>query len=166
MPRPDVPGKPETEYEEIWRDLPFKEGPDGPQKGLSWILESDEELRAEDQTISTKTFIGRIWGTYLALRQVQTHKRQKDYAGNPVLRKSGGDVSARREEWVGEWKEKYVVGESAGELPSMLAGLEGEGHGSWRIPGQKVFIQGKAYIVRAFEDNGDTSPGNGTDGAF
>lgn len=166
MPRPDVPGKPETAYEEIWRDLPFKEGPDGSQRVLSWILESDEELGGEDQTISTKTFIGRIWGTYLALRQVQIQTRQKDAAGNSVVRKSGGDVSARREEWDAEWKEKYAVGESAGELPSMLAGLEGEGQGSWRIPGQKVVIQGKAYIVRAFEDILDTSPGNGTDSAF
>jgi hypothetical protein len=153
MPRPDIPGAPETEYEEVWRELPFREGPDGSKKGLSWILESDDEEPSDvgDEVTVAKTFIGRIWGTYLALRQTQTRTRQRGSSGNPV-KKSGADVSARREEWESGWKEKYVVGALAGDLPSMLAGFEGEGQGSWRIPGEKVNVQGKTYIVRAFEE--------------
>jgi hypothetical protein len=154
MPRPDVPGAPETEYEEVWRELPFREGPEGAKKGLSWVLESDDEElgKGEGTVIVTKTFIGRIWGTYLALQQTQTHMRQKDDSGNLVVKKSGADVSARREEWESEWKEKYVVGTSAGDLPSMRTEFEGEGQGPWRIPGEKVKVQGKTYIVRAFEE--------------
>ena len=154
MPRPDVTGAPETEYEEIWRELPFRTGPEGSKKGLSWVLESDDEKlgKEEGEVTVTKTFIGRIWGTYLALRQTQTHTRQKDPSGNFIVKKSGADVSARREEWDSEWKEKYAVGASAGDLPSMLAGFEGEGQGSWQIPGEQVKVQGKTYIVRAFEE--------------
>jgi hypothetical protein len=153
MPCPDIPGAPETEYEEVWRELPFREGPDGAKKGLSWVLESDdEEPNGENGEITvTKTFIGRIWGTYLALRQTQTHTRQQGSSGT-LVKKSGADVSARREEWESGWKEKYVVGASAGGLPSMLAGFEGEGQGPWRIPGEKVKVQGDTYIVRAFEE--------------
>lgn len=150
MPRPDIAGTPETDYEEVWRELPFRVGPEGSQRGLSWILESyDPELGGEDQVTVTKTFIGRIWGTYLSLQQVQTHSRQ---SGSDDVVKSGADVSARREEWDSGWKEVYAVGESAGDLPSMMAGFEGEVNGSWRVPGDKVEVQGRTFIVRAFEE--------------
>ncbi|KAJ5696874.1 hypothetical protein N7536_007286 [Penicillium majusculum] len=154
MPRHDLPGAPDKEYEEVWRELPFREGPEGPKKGLSWVLESDDgDLSSgEGEVTVTKTFIGRIWGTYLALRQTQTHTRQKNASGELVVKKSGADVSARREEWESGWKEKYLVGEAAGALPSMVVGFDGEGVGSWRIPGEKVEVQGKTYIVRAFEE--------------
>ncbi|CAI7636340.1 unnamed protein product [Penicillium crustosum] len=154
MPRHDLPGAPDKEYEEVWRELPFREGPEGPKKGLSWVLESDDgDLGSgEEEVTVTKTFIGRIWGTYLALSQTQTHTRQKTASGELVVKKSGADVSARREEWESGWKEKYLVGEAAGSLPSMLVGFDGEGVGSWRIPGEKVEVQGKTYIVRAFEE--------------
>ncbi|KAJ5788658.1 hypothetical protein N7457_003648 [Penicillium paradoxum] len=153
MPRPDLPGAPETEYEEVWRELPFRDGPDGPKKGLSWVLESvDGDSSSEEGEVTvTKTFIGRIWGTYLALRQTQIHTRQRTPNGGLVVRKSGADVSARREEWGSGWSAKYVVGEGADTLPSMMVGFDGEGFGSWRIPGEKVQVQGKTYTVRAFE---------------
>ncbi|KAJ9488720.1 hypothetical protein VN97_g4585 [Penicillium thymicola] len=124
MPRHDLPGAPDKEYEEVWRELPFREGPEGPKKGLSWVLESDDgDLGSgEGEVTVAKTFIGRIWGTYLALSQTQTYTRQKTASGELVVKKSGADVSARREEWESGWKEKYLVGEAAGSLPSMVVG--------------------------------------------
>ncbi|KAJ5341516.1 hypothetical protein N7541_010640 [Penicillium brevicompactum] len=153
MPRPDIPGTPETEYEEVWRELPFREGPEGSQKGLSWVLESaDEDVEKEGEATITKTFIGRIWGTYLALQQVQTLKKEKDSTGNMVVNKSGADVSARREEWDSGWKVKYAVGGSSDTLPSMVGGFEKEITGSLKVTGEKVFVQGKPFVVRAYEE--------------
>jgi hypothetical protein len=156
MPRPDLPGAPETEYEEVWRELTFREGPEGPRKGLSWVLESEDgdiDCGEAGEVTVTKTFIGRIWGTFLALRQTQTHTRRRTASGDLVIKKSGGDVTARREEWGSGsgWSEKYAVGDAANTLPSMMGGFEGEGIGAWRIPGEKVQVQGKTYVVRAFE---------------
>lgn len=74
MPRPDLPGAPITEYEEVWRELPFRPGPEGPQRGLSWVLESkgpEVSSVGEGGVRVERTFLARIWGTYLALRQVQ-----------------------------------------------------------------------------------------------
>ncbi|CAG8126458.1 unnamed protein product [Penicillium salamii] len=151
MPRPDVPGSPDTEYEEVWRELPFRIGPEGPAKGLSWVLESDDGIiQTGGEVTVTKTFLGRIWGTYLALRQVRTHRREEDSKGNLVAKRSGFDVSARREEWDSEWKEKYTVGASVSDLPSMVAGFEGD-QSRWRV-GEKVVVQGQTYLVRAFEE--------------
>ncbi|KAJ6000496.1 hypothetical protein N7481_000905 [Penicillium waksmanii] len=137
MPRPDRPGAPVTEYEEIWRELPFREGPEGAKRGMSWVLESDDGELSEGETTLTKTFLGRIWGTYLALEQTQVHKRTKNSDGNWVVSKSGADVSVRREEWSSGWKDRYVVGVNGTKLPSMArtGGFDGEGKGSWRIPG-------------------------------
>jgi hypothetical protein len=153
MPRPDLPGAPETDYEEVWRELPFKQGPEGPGKGMSWVLESDDgELEGEGEVTVVKTFLGRMWGAHLALQQTQTHTRTKSSSGDWVVRKTGAGVSARREEWSSGWKDRYVVGPAGGKLPSMGNGFEGEGQGSWRVPGEKVSVQGKTYIVRAFEE--------------
>lgn len=157
MPRPDLPAAPVTEYEEVWRELPFEEGPEGPRKGVSWVLESDDggvRESVEGEVEVKKTFLGRIWGVYLALRQGQTHVRRRDGTGNWVVKKTGGVVSARREEWSSEsgWKERYVVGPEGDALPSMIHGLEGEGQGSWKVPGEKVVIQGRSFVVRAFEE--------------
>lgn len=154
MPRPDLPGAPMTEYEEVWRELPFKEGPEGPKRGMSWILESDDGEFGEkegDVTV-TKTFLGRIWGTYLALQQEQVHTRRKGQAGGWIVSKTGAEVSARREEWSSAWSARYVVGSEGDALPSMMKGFEGEGQGSWKMPGEKVIVQGRPYIVRAFEE--------------
>ncbi|KAJ5656952.1 hypothetical protein N7507_008902 [Penicillium longicatenatum] len=83
MPRPDLPGAPDTEYEEVWRELPFRQGPEGKGKGISWVLESDDgDLgEREGEVTVVKTFLGRIWGTYLALQQKQVHVRRKDASG-------------------------------------------------------------------------------------
>lgn len=154
MPRPDAPGAPVTEYEEVWRELPFKEGPEGPNRGISWILESEDgELgEGEGEVTVTKTFLSRIWGTYLALQQLQTHTRWEDQAGNWVVSKSGAEVSARREEWRSGWTERYVVGTEGIFLLSMIDGLDGEAKGSWRFPGEKIMIHDRSYIVRAFQE--------------
>jgi hypothetical protein len=148
----DQPGAPVMEYVEIWKELTFREGPEGPLKGVSWVLESDNGVvSGEDEVEVTKTFLGRIWGTYLALQQTQLHKRCKDSSGNWIESKSGRDVSARREEWDSGWSQKVVFGEAGETLPSMNE-IEGEGKGSWRVPGEKVTIKGKSYVVRAFEE--------------
>lgn len=154
MPRPDLPGAPVTEYEEVWRELPFREGPEGARKGIAWVLESvDGDLgEKEGEVTVTKTFLGRIWGTYLALQQGQIHRRHKAPSGEWVVSKSGTNVSARREEWSSGWSDRYVVGVDGGVLPSMMAGFEGEGEGSWRVPGEKVTFRGRLYVVRAFEE--------------
>ncbi|KAJ6131348.1 hypothetical protein N7523_001808 [Penicillium sp. IBT 18751x] len=153
MPHPDLPGAPMTAFEEVWRELPFREGPEGAKKGISWILESEHGEVAEGAEVSfTKTFLGRIWGTYLAFQQTQTHKKEKDETGTWVVKRSGEEVSARREEWRGAWEDKYVVGPKPAEVPSMKTGFEGEGKGAWRIPGEKLLINGQSFIVRAFEE--------------
>ncbi|GAB1198319.1 hypothetical protein APSETT444_007638 [Aspergillus pseudonomiae] len=47
MARPDVPGAPVTEYEEVWRELTFKEGPEGSGQGASWVLESKHDIKGD-----------------------------------------------------------------------------------------------------------------------
>lgn len=149
----DLPGAPEMDYVEIWQELSFREGPEGSLKGISWVVESDDEVVGEEEgeVSVTKTFLGRVWGTYLALQQTQLHMRRKDSSGNWIVSKSGHDVSARREEWSSGWSAKVVSGEAGETLPSMSE-IEGQGSGSWRVPGEKVTIKGKSYIVRAFEE--------------
>jgi hypothetical protein len=75
----------------------------------------------------------------------------RDPSGALVVKKSGAGVSARREEWESVWKEKYVVGEVAGALPSIVDGFAGEER--WKV-GDKVDVNGERYIVRAFENLG------------
>ncbi|KAJ5121866.1 hypothetical protein N7526_008803 [Penicillium atrosanguineum] len=148
----DLPGAPEMEYVEIWKELSFREGPEGPLKGISWVLESDDEVVEEEgEVLVTKTFLGRIWGTYLALQQTQLHRRQKDSSGNWIVSKSGHDVSAKREKWASGWSTTVVYGEAGELLPSMTE-IEGQENGPWTVPGEKVTVEGKKYIVRAFEE--------------
>ena len=144
MPRADLPGCPITRYEEVWRELRFRDGPEGHNKGVSWVLESKSRPLDEGEEVNVeRTFIGRIWGTYLALRQVQTHNRPK--GSTTTIVKEGKDVSARREEWdASGWHVKHALGPDA--LPSMNA-IKG---GSWE-PGQTVMVGGNEYTVRAFE---------------
>lgn len=174
MPRPDLPGAPVAEYEEVWRELEFPGGPEAEKKGVSWILESESEseLDPENGVYSegkevhiTKTFLGRIWGVYTALQQPQIHIRCKNPDGDWVVtEKRGGEVSARREEWVPSspasststsgWREKYVLGPEGENVPSLRTGLggEGQGQGAWRVPGEKIVIGGRQYVVRAFAE--------------
>ncbi|PWY85869.1 hypothetical protein BO94DRAFT_467768 [Aspergillus sclerotioniger CBS 115572] len=143
MPRADLPGCPVAQYEEVWRELKFRDGPEG-HKGVSWVLESKEQPLDEGEEVEVeRTFIGRIWGTYLALRQLQVHSRPKGSATTIV--KEGKDVSARREEWnASGWRVKHSLGADA--LPSMND-IE---DGSWKL-GQTVTVAEKEYTVRAFE---------------
>ncbi|KAF7712172.1 Uncharacterized protein PECH_007089 [Penicillium ucsense] len=153
MPRPDLPGAPETEYEEVWRELPFRPGPEGADKGISWVLESDDgSLEEEGDFTVTKTFLGRLWGTYLALQQTQLHSRRRTPSGEWIVKKSGTHVSARREEWDSDWQDRYVVGSTGDNLPSMRSGFDSGSQQSWSKPGEKVMIQGRSYVVRAFEE--------------
>ena len=68
------------------------------------------------------------------------------------MKRTGAEVSARREEWGSGWEEKYIVGLAANSLPSMKSGFDGEGKGSWRVPGEKVIVNGNSFVVRAFEE--------------
>ena len=156
MPRLDIPGAPLADYEEVWRELTPRAGPEGSQSGVSWILESEDpglsEKEGEVQVI--KTFLGRIWGTYVALRQVQTHTRCRTPSGEWQVRKTGADVSARREEWDPKlgWCEKYVVGKDGAVLPSLVKGLGNwSKDASWSIPGKRIVIGETPFIVRACE---------------
>lgn len=152
MPRPDVPGAPVTKYEEVWRELAFRVGPEGPGCGVSWVLESKVPVLEEGIEVRvSRTFIGRIWGTYLALCQEQTLVRAKGSEAASVT--EGRTVSARREEWnrSSGWSAEYVLGEEGENLPSMV-NITGEGSTEWRTPGATVTIQGESYIVRSFEE--------------
>ncbi|KAE8154563.1 hypothetical protein BDV25DRAFT_135733 [Aspergillus avenaceus] len=147
MPRPDVPGAPMTEYEEVWRELTFREGPEGPGKGVSWVLESKYEVGiGEGEVEVARTFLARVWGTYLVVRQKQIHTRSEETGG--IVVKDGGDVSARREEWDGSsgWVAKYVLGAEGKELPS-AQNIQVQGS-----PGETAIVQGQPYIIRSFED--------------
>ena len=149
MPRPDIPGNPVTDYEEVWRYQPIREV-EGPGRGLSWILESENEPLDEGQNHIQKAFLARIGGTYLALYQAQVRQQYQTPRGGTV-KITGESVSARQEEWVGgHWEEKYVLGPNSCDLPSMAKGFDEKLPASW-YPGAKVDVGGRRYIVRAFE---------------
>jgi hypothetical protein len=148
MPRWDLPGTPVREYEEVWRELPFREGPEGPGRGISWVLEAKADgqgVSGHDGSTVIRMFIARIWGTYVALRQEQTHVG----VGKAVV-KRGGEVTARREEWdsTSGWKTRYILGPDVDKLPSMTTIDTRDG--GWSI-GSEVVLSGQQYIVRAFE---------------
>ncbi|PYH44737.1 uncharacterized protein BP01DRAFT_297853 [Aspergillus saccharolyticus JOP 1030-1] len=149
MPRADLPGKPVCEYEEVWRELEFRRGPEGAGRGVSWVLESQigPDLQDGEEGEVTRTFLGRVWGTYLALRQVQKHVQSPE--SNAIIVKDGEKVSALREEWdpSKRWCTKYSLGPKASKLPSMKDIFEPQ---NWKT-GQTVTIAGVEYILRAFE---------------
>ncbi|KUJ21275.1 uncharacterized protein LY89DRAFT_705116 [Mollisia scopiformis] len=134
MPCPEK-GMAVTQYEEVWQVLAPQSGPDG-EKGSAWILES---IDAAD---TMKTFLGRIGGSYMAMRG-KTGEAWKE-----------GEFGARSEEWDAsdrKWKNKHVIGYIAG-LPSpaeLGTGLFA-GEDTWK-EGDKVAVLGQEYIVRAFE---------------
>lgn len=155
MPRHDLPGAPVSEYEEVWRELNPKEGPEGENRGVSWILESvGEDFGDQEGEIRVvKTFLGRVWGTYVALRQMQTHTRNRTPSGEWKVYKTGTDVSARREEWEPGfgWRAKYVIGKDTNTLPSLNNRFGNKGK-VLRSPGEKIIIGKETYIVRALEE--------------
>jgi hypothetical protein len=119
MPHPDT-GK-VTEYEEVWRNLKPREG-----VAWAWIL----------QSVDGKTFLGRIGGGYMALRQGE-----------------GKAFGARREEWDVDkgWSVKYEIG-VVGGMPSLAAVGEDvfDGERGW-IVGDNVEVLGEQFVVRAWD---------------
>ncbi|RJE19126.1 hypothetical protein PHISCL_08540 [Aspergillus sclerotialis] len=155
MARPDKPGTPMADYEEVWRYLPIRKSPEGRRKGVAWVLESDDGDLDEGQYNITKVFMGRIGGTYLVLQQDQTHVRSRKFGGEWAVKITGGDVSSRLEEWVDDrWVTKYALGPKSDSLPSMTKGIKGNGQGLWRVPEKRVLAYGHPYVVRAFDDLG------------
>lgn len=154
MPRPDLPGEPVTDYEELWRYLPPRRGSEGQGRGcISYVLESDDGVLGDGRHQLNKLFIARIGGQYLVLQQNVTHERRRISRGKWTVQVTGGDVSARREEWVdGRWEARYVLGPRGDELPSMNGELGGVGRNSEIRSGDKVSFGGSQYIVRAYED--------------
>lgn len=149
MSRPDKPGAPMTDYEEVWRYLPCRRGPG---HGVSWILESDDGGLGVGQFKVSKVFMGRIGATFLVLHQSQVHVRSLGLDGQWVVTMSGDVVSARLEEWSdGHWEVKYSLGPDRCDLPSMTDGIDKDCVGMW-YPGKKVNVAGHPYIVRAFEE--------------
>lgn len=170
IPRADAPGAPVTAFEELWRDIEPPAGPESAsglppaakQRSLpqAWILESLHDGDCDSAEIEvTKTFLGRIQGTFLALRQEQTTKRITHDDGSMTIVRSGGEVSARRDEWVSEqsrWLAKYVIGAQGQQLPSPAEQdggvFVGEASGAWQRVGDVVSVLGQKYVVRAFEE--------------
>lgn len=148
MSRPDVPGTPLTDYEEVWRYLPPTSDDQASSPLLAWILESDDGDDRVGQFRISKIFLGRIGNRYLALQQDQMHTTRTDWQ----VKISDGEVSARSEVWCGDhWEQKYVLGVNEDLLPSMSRDFHGLGQASWGKVGQRVFVGGRRYIVRAFE---------------
>ena len=157
MARVDVPGAVMTDYEEVWRYLPFREGPDGPGRGLSWILESCEGVLEEGQHKVTKLFLAQIGGSYLVLYQKQIHMVRRTSLGEWVVQITGEEVSARREEWTNDqWEIKYALGPASDGLPSMANGLDAAMRG--RKCGEKLAIGGCDFIVRACGSEAPEAP--------
>lgn len=134
MPCPEK-GMAVTEYEEVWRVLAPKLGPEVGQ-GSAWILES---VGAEGLT---KTFLGRIGGSYMAMR------------GKIGEAWKEGEYGARSEEWDANdkiWKNKHVIGYIAGvPSPAELGTGLFDGEDNWK-EGDTVEVLGHEYIVREFE---------------
>lgn len=151
MPRPDRPGAPVTDYEEVWRELTFREGPEGLGRGMSWVLESKHNVEEGSEREVARTFLARVWGTYLVIRQTQILRRPQ--GSDAVSVAEGKGVSARREEWdsTAGWTAKYMLPGMGEKLPSM-SDVDGEGTGPWRTPGATVLVCGEEYTVRSFEE--------------
>ncbi|KAL4772569.1 hypothetical protein BDW60DRAFT_222475 [Aspergillus nidulans var. acristatus] len=148
MPRPDLPGAPVSKYEEVWRELPFlrMEG----HENVSFVLESatgGAQLKEGEEKEVTRTFIGAIWGSYIALRQRQVLARP--IGETKTVIKSGAEVSAKREEFVPGhgFVVRYSLGPEADELPT---------HADIRFPAsdgslERLVVGGLEYVVRSWE---------------
>jgi hypothetical protein len=113
-----------TDYEEIWRTLP-------PRSGVpwGWIMQSSDG----------KTFISKIGGGFIAMRQ--------------GIKAFG----VRCEEWdeeVKEWRSKYAVGNVDGLVSMNGTGLELGGEEDLK-EGGLLDILGEKFVVRASELMGE-----------
>ena len=169
MRRPDRPGAPMADYEEIWRYLPWRDVPEESGGNTSWVLESVDCVLGEGQHLITKQFLAKVGGFYLVQQQEQTHVKTQSAEGEWTVKSIGEQVSARREEWLGDhWAEKYVLGPQGKKLPSMAKDLIGKGQSLWWTPGEKVTIRDSQYLVRELESllalgprfNGDERKGS------
>lgn len=112
-------------YEEIWHEY------DSPPAGEpSWIL----------QSVDGGSFLGRIGGYYLALRQ------EGGFGGEYVALREDREEDGRA------WVRKYAVGGGKVALPSYGSAKGGEfaGEGSWK-KGEVVRFEsmGMEFVVRA-----------------
>ncbi|KAL4972469.1 hypothetical protein BDW66DRAFT_162857 [Aspergillus desertorum] len=148
MPRPDLPDAPTREYEEVWRELPFLRMEE--RENVSFVLESandEAQLEEGEEKEATRTFIGAIWGSFISLQQKQVLARP--IRGTKTVIKSGGEVSARREEFVqGQgFVVKYSLGPEANRLPTSddirLPLSDG--------PSERLVVAGQQYRVRSWE---------------
>lgn len=162
----DHPGFP-RQYEEVWRQ---RKPIHVPGSNIAWILEgagshvsltqsSDGSGGEESQEV--ETFLARIGGTYIAIRQPTRIVGTPRVTGGYSFKKFGEvhGVSIRHEEFAGKkgWVEKYVMGPEGKDLPTMQKNKSDfvpaqEGKGNWRKPSQKVTIRGEEYVVRGFAD--------------
>ncbi|KAL4748816.1 hypothetical protein BDW72DRAFT_205332 [Aspergillus terricola var. indicus] len=148
MPRPDLPGAPIREYEEVWRELPFlrMEG----RENVSFVLESatgGTQLEEGEEKEVTRTFISAIWGSCIALRQRQVLARP--IGETKAVIKSGAEVSAKREEFVQGrgFVVRYSLGPEAAELPTRADIRFPPSEGSL----ERLVVGGQEYVVRSWE---------------
>ncbi|KAL3459233.1 hypothetical protein BJX64DRAFT_265259 [Aspergillus heterothallicus] len=150
MPRSDLPGSPVRDYEEVWRKLLFRRA--GESSRVSFVLEAGGNVQLEEgeKKDVVRTFIGVIWGTYVALRQRQILARP--VGESKTIIQNGGEVTARREDFVRGvgFRVKYSIGR-ADYLP-VHADVEPLMAGGQLVPGKKVVLRGEEYVVRALED--------------
>lgn len=173
-------GESPAPYEETWRDLPPREGPENlftsnsrANKAQAWILESldgeDSREAGTENKDAVKTFMARIGGVFLVLQQTQSFVSTQGTLEEAKI-KTGGEVSAILEEWRKEnlgfeasqqkpkWIRKYSLGSHTADLPSLStfhgSRFPGEGEDAWRQPGSVVSVLDRQYIVRAYEETG------------
>lgn len=132
MPRPDMPGNPVTEYEEVWRYLSQdKIGMDEVEKPIAWILESHEGGPPYDLQQGIKNFLARIERRYLALQQVATRGKDQSSSPDKII---GGEGSAKSEEvFDGHWNAKHALGPNHVDLPSNCRDFEDHDQHSWEF---------------------------------
>ncbi|KAL4878213.1 hypothetical protein BJY04DRAFT_114968 [Aspergillus karnatakaensis] len=153
MPRPDLPGEPVRDYEEVWRKLSYREATKGLSSCLSYVLESGTsqlQLAEGEEKEITRTFVGKIWGTCIVLRQKQFVARSTE---GKVVIKSGGEVSARREnfdETSCEFRMKYSLGPESEVLPTHSE-IEAARADRFCSKGERFVVGGDEYVVRSFE---------------
>lgn len=168
MIRPGDPAGPfPRQYEEIWRP---RKPIHVPGQNIAWILEAagshvsltlNTDGVGSEESKEVETFLARIGGTYIAVRQ-PTRIVQTPLVGGGFAFQKFGDmegVSVRHEEYAGKrgWVEKFVTGPEGKDLPTMQKNKSDfipaqEGKNNWRKPSQKVTIRGEEYVVRGFAD--------------
>lgn len=165
--RPGDPAGYPRQYEEVWRK---RKPTNVPGSNIAWILEgagskisvtTNSDGVGSEESKEVETFLARIGGTYIAIRQPTRIVGTPRMNGGILFQKFGDvdGVSIRHEEYAGKrgWVEKFVMGPEGKELPTMQKNKSdftntGEGKGNWRKPSQKVTIRGEEYVVRGFAD--------------